>query len=105
MILQESRDKIRNLMSIFVHQVKCAVAMGQTDLMKDSETVLTPLLSVVYNCPNLRNLNETERSNYPAIDLADDNARVAFQITSRKDLGKVKHTLQMFTTHELYRKV
>ena len=104
MILQEARDKIRNLMSIFVHQVKCAVAMGQTDLMRDSETVLTPLLSVAYNCPNLRNLNETERSNYPAIDLADDEARVAFQITSRKDLGKVKHTLQMFTTHKLYKK-
>ena len=104
MILQESRDRIRNLMSIFVHQVKCAVAMGQTDLMRDSETVLTPLLSVVYNCPNLKNLNATEGSNFPAIDLADDEARVAFQITSRKDLGKVRHTLQMFTTHELYKK-
>ena len=104
MILHESRDKIRDLMSIFVYKVICASEMGQIDIKKDAETVLTPLLAEVYDYKNLRNLNATERANYPAIDLADDDARVAFQITSQKDLEKVKKTLRMFVDHELYKK-
>ncbi len=104
MILHESRDKIRDLMSIFVYKVICASEMGQIDIKKDAETVLTSLLTEVYDYKNLRNLNATERDNYPAIDLADDDARVAFQITSQKDLNKVKKTLQMFVDHELYKK-
>ena len=43
MILHESRDKIRDLMSIFVYKVICASEMGQIDIKKDAETVLTPL--------------------------------------------------------------
>ena len=102
MILHESRDKIEDLMSFFVHKVKCASAMGRTDIKKDAETILTPLLATVYDYNKLRNLNATERSNFPAIDLADDEAGVAFQITSQKDLEKVKKTLRMFVDYELY---
>ena len=91
-------------MSMFVTQVRGAGALGQTDINKVSETVLIPLFSEVYGYERLRNLNTTERSNYPAIDLADDEARVAFQITSRADLEKVKDTLRKFADHELYKK-
>ena len=91
-------------MSMFVTQVRGAGALGQTDINKVSETILIPLFSEIYGYERLRNLNTTERSNYPAIDLADDEARVAFQITSRADLEKVKDTLRKFTDHELYQK-
>ena len=89
---------------MFVTQVRGAGALGQTDINKVSETVLIPLFSEVYGYERLRNLNTTEQSNYPAIDLADDEARVAFQITSRADLEKVKDTLRKFIDHELYQK-
>ena len=91
-------------MSMFVTQVRGASAMGHTDINKDSETVLIPLFAEVYGYKSLRNLNTTERVNYPAIDLADDDARVAFQITSQKDLDKVKKTLRMFVDRELHEK-
>ena len=91
-------------MSIFVTQIKGSAALSRTDINKVSETVLIPLFAEVYGFSNLRNLNSTERANFPAIDLADDVAKVAIQITSRKDLGKVKDTLLKFKKHELYRK-
>ena len=100
----ESRNRINELMSIFVTQIKGATAMDQTDINKISETVLIPLFAEVYGYRNLRNLNTTEGPNYPAIDLGDDIYRVAFQITSTTNLGKVKDTLKKFIDHELYRK-
>ncbi|WP_446352514.1 SMEK domain-containing protein [Coleofasciculus sp. A1-SPW-01] len=69
-------------MSRFVTQVKGATAMTRTDINKGAETLLIPLFSAVYGYTHLQNLNETEGSNYPGIDLGDETARVAFQITS-----------------------
>ena len=45
----------------------------------------------------------TEHSDYPAIDLGDEEARVAFQITSTTNINKVKDTLQKFVDRELYK--
>ena len=104
MNLSESRSRISRLMAIFVDEVKNENAMDQTDINTVSETVLIPLFAEVYGYRNLRNLNITEHSNYPAIDLADDDARVAFQITSRANLEKVKDTLKTFIRHKLYEK-
>lgn len=77
--------------------------MNCTDDNRFSEVVLLPLLSQLFHCPNLRNLNEVER-NYPAIDLADDEARVAFQVTSTTDSSKIKDTLSRFVKLERYTK-
>ena len=78
--------------------------MGQTDINTVSETVLIPLFAEIYGYKKLQNLNTTEHANYPSIDLGDEVARVAFQITSTPDIGKVKDTLQKFVNHELYKK-
>ncbi|MCY4091990.1 MAG: SMEK domain-containing protein [Caldilineaceae bacterium] len=104
MRLLDSQNRIIELFSRFVTQVKGAGALGRTDINKVSETILVPLLSEVYGYKGLRNLNTTERSNFPAIDLADDEARVAFQITSMTDLGKVKDTIEKFEKYELHEK-
>lgn len=104
MNLLESRNRINNLLSIFVAQVKGANATGRTDINTVSETVLIPLFAEVYGYKKLQNLNTTERANYPSIDLGDEVARVAFQITSTPDIGKVKDTLQKFVKRELYKK-
>jgi len=104
MRLLESQNRIIELFSRLVAQVRGAGALGRTDINKVSETFLVPLLSEVYGYKGLRNLNTMERSNFPAIDLADDEARVAFQITSTADLGKVKDTLEKFERYELHEK-
>ena len=83
-------------MSNFVTTVESANSAGRTDINKDSETVLIPLLAEVYGYKNLRSLNTTEYANFPAIDLADDEAKVAFQVTSTTNIDKVKDTLRKF---------
>ena len=78
--------------------------MQKTDINKDAQTILIPLLAEVYGYKNLNNLDFTEGSNYPGIDLGDETARVAFQITSTRGIEKVKHTLTKFVEHKLYEK-
>ena len=78
----EPVNRIEYLMSIFVTQVRNANAAGRTDINKNAETVLIPLFAEVYDYKNIKNVNITEGANYPGIDLGDESARVAFQITS-----------------------
>jgi hypothetical protein len=104
MNLLEAQTRINSLMSAFVTQVKGATAMGHTDLNRAAETVLIPLFAEVYGYRDLKNLNFTEGANYPAIDLGDEKARVAFQITATPDGEKVRDTLRKFGEYELYRK-
>jgi SMEK domain len=104
MNLQKAQDRINELMSIFVSQVKGATAMGRTDINRVSETLLIPLFSEIFGYKKLGNLNFSERSNFPGIDLADDGARVAFQITSTSTSEKVKDTLQQFVDHQLFKR-
>ena len=104
MHLRESINRIEYLMSVFVNQVKSANAAGRTDINRNAETALIPLFVEVYGYKNLKNLNVIERANYPGIDLGDERARVAFQITSTPGIDKVKDTLQKFADYELYEK-
>lgn len=77
--------------------------MNLTDKNRLSETVLIPLLSEVYGYTKLKNLNDTEQENYAGIDLADRQAKVAFQITSDPGNEKIKETLKKFIDRELYK--
>ncbi|MGQ4645974.1 SMEK domain-containing protein [Lyngbya aestuarii] len=104
MNLKQSLDRISHFMSLFVTQVRAETAMGKTDINKVAETVLIPILAEVYGYKELKNLNYTEDSNYPGIDLGDETARVAFQITSTPDSKKVKHTLRKFVENKFYEK-
>lgn len=104
MNLLQVRNRIVELVSVFVAQIKGSTSLGQTDINKVSETVLVSLLAEIFGYSNLRNLNSTEKQNYPAIDLADNIARVAFQITSTATGDKVKQTTQAFIEHKLYLK-
>jgi hypothetical protein len=104
MLLEQTQLKIRDLMSHFVTQVKAATAMEKTDINKLSENVLIPLFAEIYGFQNLKNLNFTEGSNYPGIDLGDETAKVAIQITATSNIKKVKHTINKFIENDLYKK-
>lgn len=104
MNLDRTQSRIIELMSIFRFQIEGATSMNRTDVNRVSEVVLIPLFAETFGYKNLRNLNDTEGANFPGIDLADDDARVAFQITSSADNEKVKDTLRKFVKYELYKK-
>lgn len=101
MSLQHSLMRVEELMAWLVLRVSGANAAGRTDLNKIAETVLIPLFAEIYNYRNLKNLN-SERMNFPAIDLGDDDAKVAFQITARADITKIRNTLRKFEHYKLY---
>jgi hypothetical protein len=96
------QNQIATLLSNFVTEVKGHTAMGRTDINRVAETVLLPIFREVFGYRDLKNLNDAKRDNYPAIDLGDETARVAIQVTSTPDSDKIKHTLQGFVDHELY---
>jgi hypothetical protein len=90
---QELLNEARDLFAQFVTRVKGSTAMGHTDINVISEAFLTELLGVVFALPGLRNLNQ-EKKNFPGLDLADDAAGVAYQVTATPDLSKIKNSLR-----------
>lgn len=96
------QERINELMSQFVTQVRGASAMGRTDINHISEVVLIPIFSEVFELKGLKNLNTEESYNFPAIDLGDKTAGLAIQVTSTTDSEKIKETLRKFVNHKLY---
>lgn len=95
--------RIATLLTTFVESVKVLNAMERYDINRISQTILVPLFREVYDLPGLRNLDD-EWPNHPSVDLGDDSARVAFQVTSSADTGKIKECLNTFMRRKLYEK-
>jgi DNA polymerase III delta prime subunit len=104
MNLGDAHNKIFRLWGQFVWEIKASIAAGMTDWAKLSETVLIPIFSEIYGYKNLKNLNATERANFPGIDLADNNEKIAYQITATSGSKKITKTLNRFVTYKLYEK-
>jgi hypothetical protein len=97
-------NDFRELMSQFVTQVETSSAMGHFDIHKVSENLVLGLLRELFGWKGLRNLNADEQANYPGIDLADDDLRIAVQVTGTPTLDKVKGTIETFLSHNLDRR-
>ena len=96
-LINQFREEIAKL----ALEVESSVAMGHFDINKICEDVICGLFRELYGFGNLRNLNGDEKQNFPGIDLADDEARVAIQVTSDKSLEKIKDTLKTVAGHGL----
>ncbi|MBD9667078.1 SMEK domain-containing protein [Variovorax sp. VRV01] len=103
MKILDLQNEFRELIAQLRHEIEAASAMGQFDAHKVSENLMCGLLRELCDWSALRNLN-TEQSNFPGIDLADDTHRVAIQITATADIGKVKYTLEQFVSHDLHQR-
>ncbi len=99
---QSIENRINELFAQLVTEVRGATALGLTDINKLSEDCLVPVLKRSLDLPGLRNLNQTEQRNFPAIDLADDTSETAIQITATPDRSKIMDTLTGFMAHGLY---
>ena len=98
------KNRIKTLLSRFRYQVECSTATRTTDINVESENLMRQLLSEIYEHKDLKNLILSEDRDFPAIDLGDDEERIAYQITSTPSIQKIKDTLQKFVNHELYTK-
>lgn len=77
-------------LSYFSHYVKINNRNSFTDINVIGEGFLMNLLNAVLSL-NLQNLNELQ-CNYPGVDLGDLSAKIAFQVTSKKDANKILET-------------
>lgn len=98
---QDLINELRASLSELVANVQGASAMQMYDYHRLVEGVVLGLFREIFNLPKLRNLNSTERKNFPAVDLADDSERIAIQVTATPNLEKVKDTLTTFVRHDL----
>lgn len=93
--------KISGLLAQLVTEVKGSSALGLTDINKLCEDSLLPVLKNALDLPNLRNLNQASKKNFPAIDLADDESETAIQVTATSERSKITDTLKKFAAHGL----
>lgn len=79
--------------------------IGLFDSNRIAQDFFTSLFSLIFGYSNLKDLDKLNGVvNYPAIDLGDESARIAFQITSDSDSSKIKDTIKKFISHKLYEK-
>lgn len=100
---QSLQNDFRRRLAEFSRDVEAACAQGLTDLPKLSENLVAVFLMEFMEFRNLKNVN-TERRNFPAIDLADDKLKVGVQVTATGSLEKIKSTLATAIRHGLHEK-
>lgn len=96
----EYLSRAQSSLSLLRQEIKVARSQGRLDPLTLAEDVLCPVLQVLFDLPNLTNLNQ-KRQNYPAIDLGDAEQGTAFQISATVRTRKVKSTLEKFFEHGL----
>ncbi|MCG8521118.1 MAG: SMEK domain-containing protein [Pseudomonadales bacterium] len=101
MNILDLQNEFRELIARFRQEIEAASAMTQFDAHQVAENVICGLLRELCDWPDMHNLN-ADQANFPGIDLADDTARVAVQVTATADIGKIKHTIDTFIRHNLH---
>lgn len=77
-------------------------AIGLFDSNRGAQDFFAKLLSLVCGYNDLKDLDKLNGIvNYPAIDLGDKAARVAFQITTENTSDKIKDTIRLFNENHL----
>lgn len=89
---------IDNLIDVS-HQVDNRCKLGLTDINKYLEDVFKEVTNRILSI-NLINLNQN-RNNEPGLDLGDESANIAFQVTSQKTSVKINETLKKITDEQL----
>ena len=96
-----SIDRIADLLALFAREVSVRRKASLTDVNRVAQDIVCRLLRIILDLPDLRNLDATERANFPAVDLGDDARRVAVQVTSDGSGDKIKETLDTFARYGL----
>lgn len=89
---KQQLDLIVRLLSQWNSMVQLHNAISHYDINVLSEGLAAELLNIIYGL-KLTNLNE-KKDNFPGLDLGDEKAKKAFQVTSRTDSRKILETLE-----------
>ncbi len=97
----EYLHRISAYASQFVLEIEGLNHSSLYDINNHAENFLIPVLNEIFQL-SLKNVNTSHKKHFPAIDLADWDKRVAFQITATSSLKKIKETLRKFKESKLY---
>ena len=97
---QEYLEQIKRYFTHLVVDIKCNNACNHFDINKIAENFFIPILSIIFDCPDLKNQNLI-RANFPSVDLGSVARKLSFQITSDGSSSKIIHTLEKFREHKL----
>lgn len=95
MTVSEALEKISRALAVLALQTRAENLAGQYSKNRLVEDLLLPVFRLALQAPTLRNLNKAG-VNSPHIDLADDQARLAIQVTTDRTPGKLTGTLRGF---------
>ena len=73
-------DHLKNIAKFagrMVHEIRALNAIGRFDINSVTEDFLIPILKLVFDCPDLQNMNRVQ-ANFPAVDLGCTTTRVSF---------------------------
>lgn len=87
-------QRIKTLLARLQEEITITNSYGDFSINIHAENVVLRMLNIAYGW-NLQNVNYIKRKNYPAIDLYDDEKKVAVQVISIGTMEKVIHTLRM----------
>lgn len=97
---EDNLAKSTSLLARLAHEIKVKNAAGLFDINRIAEDFFVPILSILYDCPELKNQNAVAY-NFPAVDLGCEAAKVSIQVTSDASSAKVEKTLRLFEEHKL----
>lgn len=87
-------------LALLSKQVELRGAINLYDINIIAEDFYAELLNLIYGY-KLKNANIIDK-NAAAIDLFDEEARIAIQVTSNNKSTKIKHTIEEFIAHKKY---
>lgn len=96
---EERIKEINTKLAWLAQYVKFNNQQGMTDINKAVENFFCGLLNIIFDA-SLVNMNYILRD-YPAVDLGDEDNRLAVQVTSTSSRDKIIHTLDKFFEHHL----
>lgn len=90
-------------MSYFHSYLKMSNYESYYDVNNIAEGFIMNLLNILYSL-NLKDMNQVKR-NYPGIDLGDEKEGIAVQVTSRRDIKKIKDTYDKIFKNKISDKI
>ena len=97
---QRELNKIKELLVDFSKYIDLENSNGEFGINKTAENIIAGLLNIVFGF-ELENMNKGI-NNYPGVDLADVDKKIAFQISSDNERKKILKTLQTINTYKIY---
>lgn len=100
MIREENLIKSTGFLARLAYEIKAKNAAGLFDINRITEDFYIPILSILFDLPELKNQNLIA-PNFPSIDLGCDASRISIQVTSDASSAKIIKTLRLFNEHNL----